>query len=278
MKSILILLFICSLSFAQKKKFIRSVIDYDRGGGVKQLRFRCVRNPPLNRCSDSDFIGMAQDKCDPEKFSSAVTRKSGCIKNPKQNYAEVCRSADVTCTPLKEGEVRESGNSEDEDSTDIKKSAYDKGGIFDDEYDPESEGEIDESENEDNEDENEDDESDYEQDDYIAPKPTINNQEQADLEETQAEETDTEEKDSEEKDTEEAQTEEKETDEKETDEKDSEEKDGVEIINEPSDKDEKVETNRKEPKKELTPAEKRKIELLKSLKEINEKGSEVFTP
>lgn len=99
MKLILILLSVFNLSIA-KEKFIRQVLDYDKGGGVIQLRFSCVRNPPLNRCSDNDFISMAQKKCDPEKYSASISRRSGCIKDPKQDYKEVCNSADVLCKPI----------------------------------------------------------------------------------------------------------------------------------------------------------------------------------
>tara|TARA_B100001971_G_scaffold215182_1_gene259201 strand:- start:144746 stop:145654 length:909 start_codon:yes stop_codon:yes gene_type:complete len=95
----LVLSLLFAIICSANDKFIRKVMDYERGGGELQIRYKCVRNPPLNRCSDSDFISMASESCPSSKYTVSVKRKIGCIKDPKQNYLEVCNLADITCMP-----------------------------------------------------------------------------------------------------------------------------------------------------------------------------------
>lgn len=134
-------LLVLSLLFAiicsANDKFIRKMMDYERGGGELQIRYKCVRNPPLNRCSDSDFISMASESCPSSKYTVSVKRKIGCIKDPKQNYLEVCNLADITCMPKSSASH---SNSPKQTSKDLSESNQAEDGLLeeDDDYDIET--------------------------------------------------------------------------------------------------------------------------------------------
>lgn len=80
----------------EKKTFIRKVVDYEKSSGETLIRLKCVRNPPLNRCSRAVFAKMAEDDCDPETHKISNIRTRGCTRDLKSGD-EVCNFADVTC-------------------------------------------------------------------------------------------------------------------------------------------------------------------------------------
>jgi len=87
----------------QDKKFIRKVMDYEKSSGEIVIRLKCVRNPPLNRCTDADFKEMAKESCDSNTSKITKIRKRDCINDIK-NDVEVCNYADLTCEKVAKSE------------------------------------------------------------------------------------------------------------------------------------------------------------------------------